>query len=324
MSRPSIGRIERHLLALDHEGFCEFVADLWEACGWEVSRDGHVLELSRQRASKRLLVLPPRRFFPRFRRAPETTGPIDAVVSPLTGTDRSTIPRGTPAVPVIDAEEIHERLVYALDEETRERLLLTHLGIEDCDRPDEGRSVVPALRISRIDTSSVASAGLLFVLAGLAILLVTAGIPIGDSASGTADASESDGVGGVATASADVYDAYPNCQRGPGEVAEISADATRGSSFGRGLAVMGNFWNPRHVSSLPNHAWRDMVTTEAHMAFYDAESVTIREPEVDGDDATVIANATIDGETRQYRFELGRGERTMGDGCWMIEAFGPV
>lgn len=324
MQSPSTDRIERRVRSLDHEGFCEFVADLWEACGWTVDRDGCELDVSRQGTSKRLLVLPPYRVAPRFRRAPEPTGSIDAVVSPRVGTDGSTLPRGTPDVPVIDAGEISERLCYAVDESTRKRLLATHLGIEDGDDSDATRSVISAVSRSRIDRTSVASAGLLFLLAGLAIVLVTAGIPIGDSASGTANASESAGVGGITTASASVYDATPNCQRDPREIAEISANATRGSSLSRGLVVMGDFWNPTHIQPSPHNTWYDRMQTGQRTAFYEAESVSLAEAEIDGGEATVLANATIDGETRQYRYDFDRGERSMGEGCWMLEGFGPA
>jgi hypothetical protein len=180
------------------------------------------------------------------------------------------------------------------------------------------------IRTPSAGRASAASAGLLLVLTGLAIVLVATGLPFGDSASGTANASEPQSAGSVTTASAAIYDAQPTCQRGPGEIVEISVNATRGSSLSRGMVVMGRFWNPRHVRGMPPGAWRDMVTADELMAFYGAESVTIGEPRFDGEESIVPATATIDGDEREYVFALSQGDRTMGEDCWMIDRFHAV
>lgn len=321
MESPSAGTLERRLLTLDHDGFADFVADLWRACGWDVTREGYELEVARQRESKRFLVIPPNRIAPGLRRAPAPEGRIDAVVSPLANADRSTLPRGTPDVPIVDVAGIRERLQYAVDEETRRRLLAEHLGLDGDDDSVGGPWAVLALRVPNSGRAS-AAVGVFLVLTGLAIVLVATGVPFGDSTSGTANASEPQSAGSITTASADIYDARPTCERGPGEVVAVSANATRGSSLSRGLVVMGGFWNPRHVRAMPDGTWWEMMTTEERVAFYDADSVTFDEPSIDDDEATVVATATIDGEEREYRFGLGRGDRSAGEGCWMIERFG--
>lgn len=321
MECPSTRTIERRLLSLDHEGFVGFVAELWAASGWDVARDDRELVVSRQGESKRLLVLSPYRTVPRLRRAPEHTEPIDAVVSPYAGTDLADLPRGMPKAPIVDAERIRERLCYAIEEEPRDRLLETLGAGTGGGRVVHGPGSVAPLRVPRPTRTSAASVGLLLVLLGVATLLVATGVPFGDAASGTANASEPQSAGGFATASAAVYDAYPNCERGPREIVEISSNATRGSSLSRGLVVMGDFWNPNYVEASPHGTWYEFMRSDAHLEYYGAESVTLGEPRIDGEEATVIATATIDGEERQYVYELGRGDRPMGEGCWMLERF---
>jgi len=327
MGTLSTRSLERQLLALDADGFVEFVAALWRESGWTVDRSGHVLELSRQGGSRRLLVLPPRRIAPSLRRAPSTTVPIDVVVAPYTVAGDSELPRGTPEAEIVDPAGIRDRLFYALDDQTRERLLASQLGVRLDDATDGplGRRPLPPLRASRIRGAAAASAGVALVLAGVLLFVVATGIPFGgSSSSGMVDATEPSSSGSYTTASAPIYQSEPNCERGPGEVVQLSTDVVRGSSLTRGLVVMGRFWDPRQIVSSPRGVWFQRMQSNDRLPFYDARTVALDEPVVDGDSAVVTATATDDGTDYRYRFELSRYSTSSEESCWVIDRFAPL
>lgn len=118
------GRLE----TLDHAEFVEFVALLWEGSGWEVTTETPVVVVRKENHTERLLVLQPRRFV-QFRRAPAGDTPVDRVVSPRIVGSGDDLPRGTPDVPVVDGEDLRQRLLYGLDGETAETLSEDVLGV---------------------------------------------------------------------------------------------------------------------------------------------------------------------------------------------------
>lgn len=326
MGLLSTRTLERQLLALDVDAFVEFVAALWGESGWTVERDGLVLDVSHQGASKRLLVLPPRRIAPSLRRAPSTTSPIDVVVAPLSVTDGSELPRQTPDAEIVDAAGLRERLCYAVDDGTRERLLASYLGLRlDDDSPSAGFGPLPVIRAPTPGRATAASAGTILLLTGVLLLVVATGVPSGGStSSGMVDATESTTAGSYATAAAPVYDAQKTCERGPGEVAQLSTDAVRGSSLSRGLVVMGDFWNPRLVQAMPTGAWFERMQSDDRQSFYGASEVALAAPSIDGDEAVVNATATVDGSQRQYAFVLSQTSDGSRQSCWVIDQFGPA
>lgn len=331
MGSISTETLERQLHALDADAFVEFVATLWRESGWTVDRagdrTGSVLELSRQGASRRLLVLPPRRVAPSLRRAPTPNGRIDAVVAPYTVPADSALPRSTPAAEIVDVSGIRDRLYYALDDEPRERLLASQLGVRPDDEPGSSRTLgpLPPLRVTRVRGAAAASVGVLLLLAAvLLFVLATGALFGGSSSSGMVDATEPSSTGSVTTASAPVYDADRNCERGPGEVVQLSAEAVRGSSLSRGLVVMGDFWNPVQLQAIPSGVWFDQMQSNDRLAFYGASDLTLAEPTVNGDEAVVNATATDDGTDYPYRFELSEITNDSGEHCWVIDVFAPA
>jgi len=113
---------------LDHEQLVRFVAALWDGSGWETSIDGPVVVARRSDRTHRLLVLPPSRF-PRLRNAPDTDDPVDNVVVPRLVDDGTALPRNTPSSPVIGAESLRDRLLYAMPEQRGEQLATEYLGV---------------------------------------------------------------------------------------------------------------------------------------------------------------------------------------------------
>lgn len=130
MPRRSVPTFERRLLALDHDAFRSLVADLWRASGWAVSRDGTVIRVSREAETRRLLVLPPRRLFPGLRSIERPSAAVDAVVSPRRIGPDGRLPRGTPDVPIRDAADLWNRLLYGLAPADRRTLEQRYLGVE--------------------------------------------------------------------------------------------------------------------------------------------------------------------------------------------------
>jgi len=325
MAQPTASDLERHLLALDADAFVDFVAALWAESGWTVERAGPVVEASRPGETRRLLVLPPRRAFPRLRRAPSVDLPIDAVVSPYRGTDRSGLPRGVPDAPAVDAEGLRDRLLYAVEDAPRERLFLDHLGTSADGVASSGVTPLPPIRAPSARPAAVAGAGALLVVVGLVLLLAATGaFSPGTSSAGTVNASVPTTAGAYATAESPVYDVHPNCERGPGEVVAISSAAVRGPRLGNGLVVIGRFWNPRHVRNAPTGVWNEMMRNDARSPYYRSTTVRFEDPMIEGDAATVRAVATIDGTETPYEFRLSKRSRSPLQGCWVIDGFGPV
>lgn len=130
------------LQALSQDDLAAFVADLWAASGWETSVEGPAVVASRDGSTQRLLVLEAARV-PRLRSAPETTGPVDLVVTPRVNATAGALPRGTPGVPVVSAADLRNRLLYAVDADVGDRLACDHLGVPA--RGDSWEPSEPAL-----------------------------------------------------------------------------------------------------------------------------------------------------------------------------------
>lgn len=115
------------LRALSQDALAAFVADVWAASGWETDVDGPTVVASRDGTTQRLLVIPAARL-QRLRAAPETTGPVDLVVTPQPSADAG-LPRGTPEAPIVSPEDLRNRLLYAIDADTGDRLAREYLDV---------------------------------------------------------------------------------------------------------------------------------------------------------------------------------------------------
>ena len=118
----------RALASLDGPAFAAFVATLWQESGWTTDRRDQLVVATRGEERRRLLVLPPRRLA-RFRRAPTADQPIDAAVTAQVSGSTTSLPRGTPDVPVVDADALRERALYALSEDACSAVFEEYLDV---------------------------------------------------------------------------------------------------------------------------------------------------------------------------------------------------
>jgi len=333
MERLPASVFERRLLALDEGTFRAFVADLWRASGWRVAVDGRVLTATRDGVQQRLLVLPPRRLFPGLR-AVDGPSAGDVVVSPRRIGTAGRLPRGVRGASVTDADDLRDRLCYALDEATRRDLAARYPWIDpDRSRASPSVPLVDVPRGSRSRRRVATALGVVLLASGfLALFGATGGLPAPDG-SGPVDATEPASAGVHATIHSAVYDVERTCDRDPREVAVVASDALRGPDLDRGLVVLGEFWNPRHVRGVPADEWNEMMVDEALRAFRTADDVDVGEATVEagesapaetGESATVEATAVVNGSRSTYAFGFSyRTEQPYAD-CWVIDSFGPA
>lgn len=171
--RPDAETFARYLRRLDDEAFTAFVAALWDARGWAVTREDGLLRVS-DGATVRLLA-------PvaggRFRGTPSVPddGRVDAVVTAALEPDDAASLAADRGADLLDARDVHRMLRYALDPDVAASLCATHLGA----RPEEMR---PPLRRRASDArdhlpaaGTVLSAALAILAVGGVVWLLTAG-----------------------------------------------------------------------------------------------------------------------------------------------------
>lgn len=131
--------LESLLRDLDQDAFVAFVADLWAAGGWETERTGPVLATARGGETKRILVWTDDRNRIERLLGVETTEPdvdaIDAVVTRRRDESSARTIAETLDARVIDADGLHDRLLYAIGRERARGLCRTHFGSTVEPRP---------------------------------------------------------------------------------------------------------------------------------------------------------------------------------------------
>ncbi len=110
MSTIPLSAFATKLQALDHETFCEFVADLWSLAGWETTVERPVVVAQKNGRTQRLLVLAGGRWN-QVRSETPAAETFDQVVL-ASVEDGETTPRGVPDAPLVDARELRHRLIY--------------------------------------------------------------------------------------------------------------------------------------------------------------------------------------------------------------------
>lgn len=121
-------RFRKALGSLDESAFVAFLEDLYRRRGWTVERDGTVLVVDRDGVSKRVLVLPPRRF-PWLRAAPDAVETADEIATAQLDPAPRDLPRGTPDCDVVDAATLRQRALYGLSKAACSDLFATHLDV---------------------------------------------------------------------------------------------------------------------------------------------------------------------------------------------------
>lgn len=335
---------DRRLLALDHDALAALVADLWSASGWTVSRDGAVVSVSRDGATRRLLVLPPRRLAPGLRSVSPPDRRVDVVVTARRIDEGGRLPPGTPDVAVEDADDLRDRLRYALDEEACREVLARHLGVDrsvvrEPDHPPTGASQIPGLGTADLRSPPPVevpnrqqvsrSIGLVFgvVLVGIGVVALVAGIGgvTSSGGTGTVDAAEPAATGVYTSLESAVYDVDRTCEREPREVASVASAALRGPSLDRGLVVLGELWNPHHVQGVRAEEWNSMMVSEALRSYRRADRVEVGEASIDtGESARVEATAIENGDRSPYVYRLSYRTQRPYANCWVLDEFGPA
>lgn len=336
----------RSLASLDGPAFATFVADLWARTGWDTERSGQLVVATRDGETRRLLVLPPRRFS-RLRSAPTPREGIDAVLTARLDPDPGSLPSGTPDVEIVDAGDLRERALYALPASTADAVLRTHLGAparaarwrrSDDDRLAGrlgqqlgrlGSHSQPSARAAAVGVLAVA-----LVVVALATLAAVSGTSFAPSAafSDGPDAGESAETSSPAAAAApnesydeSVYDVEPTCERGPLAVAETVSAALTGGEKNRAIRVYVDFSNPDYRDRSNRRTYR-AILRDAFEPIFEADRIDHGEPEAIDDDR-VRVNATVvgtDGGRLEYAYELRQWSEEPYDGCWMIDQLAPA
>lgn len=127
-SRIVFGRLVRRL---DRTSFARFVADLWDARGWEATRRNDVVVTTNRRTGEHRTLLPVHHtgvLSRLWRRDPTpVTTDIDVVVS-VEGGSRGRILATEMDADLIDTSTLYDMVVYAIDEESRTRLCEDYFG----------------------------------------------------------------------------------------------------------------------------------------------------------------------------------------------------
>jgi len=172
---------ESFLQELTHEAFVAFVADLYDRGGWETDWQENVITAADpDRESERFLVWTDTRNRLDRARGREPSGPdqegMDVVVSRTQDADvASTIAEELGAT-YLDTDDLHERLLYAIDRETCQALCREHFDCKVDPQPPPDTNAAGAE--GSADGSSARGWGLIFIIALLGVgIVVGAGLP---------------------------------------------------------------------------------------------------------------------------------------------------
>jgi hypothetical protein len=155
MTGIDLETVAYHVRRLDGDALAAFVADLWEARGYDVTRDGGTLVASDGTDRVRVRV---------GTAGAETDGSADVLVAP----DGS---GGASESRVVDAAALAEMLGYAVDRAVARELCIRHLGA-----PPESLPAPPTMRVRR-RAGAVLARGPPVV--GVLVVVVAAGLVAG-------------------------------------------------------------------------------------------------------------------------------------------------
>lgn len=345
-------RFASALRDLDGPAFATLVADLWSRTGWETERDGQVVLATRRDRTRRLYVVPPRRSsavplrrLSRLRGSPDVPADADAVVTARRGDDAEALPAAQ-SQDVVDADDLRERALYALEPPERSAFFERHLGISaDSDRWDDdssataaiGSSVSAALPASLpVDAARSPAVRALGVVAlAIVALVAVQALAIGPAAFGddvsTNQSSSSDGVSAASPddESSDdpsgavpaAYDVEPTCERSPAEVARVLSDAFEAGDTAHTLHTYWDFANPEFKTATSYRRYASLHRS-AFEGVIGAESIELEEPvQVEGG---VRVNATVSHqrtEAESWYYVLEHREEPPREGCWVVNSF---
>lgn len=170
--------VARALRTLPQEELVAFVSELWEAAGWETERDDSIVIAHRGSETRRLLVMRPGRLAG-IRRVPSVDEPIDALVLPVPNLRPWHCPRRCPAVPILTATDLRERLLYAADQENAATIADQYFeaSLRQAGSPD----LTPTVSRERIKRTTVSLTVVVIALLFLGVVVVDVSAVFSDS-----------------------------------------------------------------------------------------------------------------------------------------------
>lgn len=111
----------------DGPAFAALIADLWERTGWETDLNGQRVVATRRGETRRLHAVSPRRFAS-LRGLPSAAGDVDALVVPHRATTAVGSTDDAFDGDLLDATDLRDRALYALDDAAREAFFQRHFG----------------------------------------------------------------------------------------------------------------------------------------------------------------------------------------------------
>jgi hypothetical protein len=168
------GKVTEFLSEMDHDAFVAFVTDLYEQEGYETDQRGSVLTATAPDGDhERILVWTDTRsqldrLLGRDPPIPDTTE-IDTLVTRETDTATGTLVAEELDARVLDPDDLHDRLLYAIDREASRALCKDHFGRDVELRPGRDR---------QSDTTESEPLGVLVSPRGLLVALALFGVGV--------------------------------------------------------------------------------------------------------------------------------------------------
>lgn len=186
-SRVPRATFVRRLRRLDGSAFAAFLADLWEARGWNARVEDGAVVATKPDAGDRAILVPYReRWTDAVRGSPDPREDATAVVADGEASRAARAYAYDCGAHLLDVDDLHAMVGHAIDREAREALLADHLGLSPDGRAMEARGRVDrAVTAIRRDASRAAGplAALALALA-LVLVLLVAGAADGIAADG--------------------------------------------------------------------------------------------------------------------------------------------
>lgn len=317
----------RRLRQLDRGAFGAFVAALWAASGWETRVEDGVVIAERGDERQRLAIAPPRPLLGWWH---SEIVPDDADAIVRAGRSDHSLPGRQSAaaagqIPIVDATELRERLLFGLDPGAADRLCAEHLGVLTRNgRWGSGGPLPGGIRVSGATGSHARGRTVLVgaVLLGIVLLV------IGPTTLFSAAPLEVGETPGDPTGQADAPVPEPTCERSPGEVATSVGGALALPEEGTsGTQVLWEFTDPELRETRQYRSFRGFYAAPQFDPLRRADEVVLQGVVRDGDRAQAFVTAPTDDGPTTYVFDLRERDRIgddpgseAGDGeeCWRI------
>lgn len=179
MNRAEAGRVERHLRRLDARACAELVADLWDARGFDVRREGPLVTATRRGTTRTLYAVGG------VRAGALPDRHVDVVVAPDGGRAGRRVAAATGAE-LLDASDLRRTLRYAVEPPVAAALCERHLGARPAALgPPVAERVRGLLGETPVRAAPAVLAAVLVVLVGVAFAVPHVGTTDGTAGTTT-------------------------------------------------------------------------------------------------------------------------------------------